>query len=286
MNLVTKSPAIQRADLSALIRAESAKLRRSGEDFADEVTRKRQTTPPVNRRGGHWNPTFDLSDARFTNPGYIEFLGDGWQLVVSIQGTVPGAVLDFDFDGGGEQLQCEPGAVLKGFFQGVRIKRNANSVQTGQVRLRVQTQPDVEYGELAKAGLQGTLGNPGGAGVGPAGATTQLYNSAAGNIPTAATDGVSLAGVRGVRAIVKANAASTITVAVGLLAWWQFSTVDNAWGETDMSDSPLGNGVARNIWVPNDKEVWVPEGRIYAEARSMTNSGGAGAFTVRLQTWG
>lgn len=249
----------------------------------DTATRQRAEVTPYNQRGGRSVFTFDLGDARFTAPGYIEYSVGGTCLIYSVQGSVNGGVLDFDFDAGGQELYCIPGAKLNGPFSRVLIKRNAASVSAGAVQLRIQKQPDVTYEELARGFPSGTLGNPSQGGVGPAGATTQAYNSAAGNIPTAATDGISLAGAAGVRAIVKSNGATTITPAVGALVWWQYSTADAAWGETDFQDIP---SVTRNIWIAPEKEIWVPEGRVYCEARSMTNSGGAGAFTMRLATWG
>lgn len=239
---------------------------------------------PFNQRGGHEPFNLDLSDARFTSPGYIEYPATGQALVYSIQGSTPGGVLDFDFDGGGQELFCIPGAKLIGPFSRVIIKRNPASITSGSVYLRIINQPDVDYTELARLTPGGVLGNPSGAGVGPAGATTQAYNVTT-NIPSLATDGLSLQGVSGVRAQVISAAGSTI--AGGQLIWWQYDTVTGLWGETDMVDDWAAiPRTARRIWFPLDKQVWVPEGRIYPELRSATNSAGAGAFTVRLYTWG
>lgn len=273
---------IQDIDFSALLRQATEQLQVEGQ-HASAALADRKASPSINKRGGFKNLTFDLGDARFTSPGYIEIPSGGWSIVYSVQGSTPGGALDFDFDLGGQQLNVQPGGVMRAPFERMRIARNSGSLTAGTVVLRVQVEPDVEYDELARGVSGGTVTNPGGTGSGPAGATTQTYNSAAGNIPTAATDGISLSGLRGVRAIVKANGASTITPAVGSLNWWQFSTADNAWGETDFADIC---SVTRNIWVAPEKEIWVPEGRIYCEVRSMTNSGGSGAFTVRLQGWG
>lgn len=282
---LSKERLVDDADFRALLHLETERLRIGGQ-HASQALADRKASPAINKRGGFKNLTFDLGDARFSTPGYIEVPSGGWSIVYSVQGSTPGGALDFDFDLGGQQLNVQPGAILRAPVERFTLRRNSGSVTAGTVVLRIQVEPDAEYDELARGSSSGSLTNPSGTGSGPAGATTQTYNSAAGNIPTAATDGISLAGLRGVRAIVKASGANTITVGVGGIAWWQFSTADNAWGETDMFDVPLANGVARNIWVPNDKEIWVPEGRIYAEVRSMTNSGGSGAFTLRLQGWG
>lgn len=284
----TKRPASTGRDFNEILRSHVETLRNAGDNFNAEQQAKKTGTAPLNQRGGRWNLSFDLSDSRFTGGGVIEVPMSGWGLVYSIQGSDAGGVLDFDFDAGGVEEQCEPGAVLKGPFSGFRIRRNALSMTVGTVRIRLLTEPDADYGELAKGITGGALGNPSGGGIGPAGATTQAYNSAAGNIPTAATDGLSLVGVTGVRANVISAVGSTMTVGVGLLVWWQYDTVTGLWGETDMTDVPLGgaSATARRIWIPNDKQIWVPEGRIYPELRSATNSAGSGSFTVRLYTWG
>lgn len=279
---LSKERLVDDADFQSLLRLESDRLRIGGQ-HASQGLADRKASPSINKRGGFKVATFDLGDARFTTPGYIEVASGGWAIVYSVQGSTPGGALDFDFDLGGQQLNVQPGAIMRSPFERFTIRRNSGSLQAGAIQLRIATEPDADYDELYRGASGGTLVNPTGTGSGPAGATTQTYNSAAGNIPTAATDGINLAGLRGVRAIVKVNGASTITPNVGALVWWQWSTADAAWGETDMQDVP---SVTRNIWVPNDKEIWVPEGRIYAEARSLTNSGGSGAFTVRLQGWG
>lgn len=250
----------------------------------DTALRIAKDVTPINRRGGHEPVIFDLGDARFTSPGYIEYPASGQRLIYSIQGSAPGGVLDFDFGAGGTELNCIPGSKLSGAFDRFVVRRNAASMQSGAVMLRVQNEPDADYTELTRGYPGGLLGNPSGGGIGPAGATTQAYNSAAGNIPTAAADGLSLAGVSGVRAMVKS---SNGAITAAQLVWWQFSTADNAWAPTDMLDVwALAGASATALWCPLDKQVWVPEGRIYPELRSATNAGGSGAFTVRLATWG
>lgn len=284
----SKRPAARGVDFQSILRQRTQELREAGDNFNAGLQAQKIGTSPLNQRGGRLNIPLELSDARFTSPGYIVLeCPHGWGLIYSIQGSDAGGVLDFDFDAGGVETLCEPGAVLRGPFSRVVIRRNANSMTVGAVMLRLLTEPDADYGELAKGTPGGQLGNPGGAGLGPSGATTQAYNSAAGNIPALSTDGLSLVGASGVRAQVISAVGSTISVGVGQLVWWQYDTVTGLWGETDMVDVPLsGSATARRIWFPNEKEIWVPEGRIYAELRSATNSAGSGSFTVRLYTWG
>jgi len=244
--VIEKSRLVTDIDFQALLRAETLRLEMHGQHVSEALA-DRKAAESINKRGGFVNLTFDLGDSRFTTPGYIEVpVGKCWSIVYSVQGSTPGGALDFDFDLGGQQLNVQPGGIMRAPVERFTIKRNAGSVTTGTVVLRVQKEPDAEYDELFRGISNGSLGNPSGAGVGPGGATTQTYNSAAGNIPTAATDGVSLAGVRGARLIVKANGASTITPAVGQAVWWQYSTADAAWGETEFQDQP---SVTRNIWV-------------------------------------
>lgn len=279
---IERSRLVQDVDFQTLLRLEAERLRVVGQHPGQSLE-ERKARPTINKRGGFFTYEFDLGDARFTAPGYIEVPVGGWEVVYSLQGSAPGGSLDVDFDLGGISENVQPGAVLRAPFDRFTLRRNAASITTGNVVLRIQKEPDAQYDELDRGPASGVLGNPGGAGVGPAGATTQAYNSAAGNIPTAATDGLSLVGVRGVRAQVISAAATTISA--GELHWWQYDTVLGLWGETAFTQV-YALATANRIWFPGDYENWVPEGRVYPEWRSGTNSGGSGAFTVRLFTWG
>ena len=281
-DVIEKTRLVQDADFRTLLALESERLRTVGQQPGKSLE-ERKARAPINERGGHTTIDFDLGDARFTTPGYIEVPTSGWAIVYSLQGSAPGGALDIDFDLGGIAENVQPGAVLKGFFKRFIVRRAPGSIITGTVVLRLLREPDVEYDELAGGDANGVLGNPSGAGVGPAGATTQAYNSAAGNIPTLATDGLSLTGVRGVRAQVVSALGSVITA--GEVHWWQLDTPSGLWGETAFLQG-YGLAVNRRIWFPGDFENWVPEGRVYPEFRSGTNDLGAGAFTVRLYTWG
>lgn len=280
--VIEKGRLVQDADFRTLLQLERERLQLAGQQ-PGRTLEEHKARAPINQRGGFTSFEFDLGDARFTNPGYIEVPTKGWSIVYSLQGSAPGGALDIDFDLGGLPENVQPGAILRGLFNRFIVRRNAGSIQAGNVMLRIQREPDVEYDELARGDANGILGNPSGTGVGPAGATTQAYNSAAGNIPTAATDGLSLVGVRGFRAQVISALGSTITS--GELHWWQLDTPTALWGETSFMQVYALTAVNR-IWFPGDLENWVPEGRIYPEWRSGVNSAGAGAYIVRLYTWG
>lgn len=280
--VIDRERLVQDADFRTLLALERERLQVDGQQ-PGKTLEEHKSRAPINERGGFTTYEFDLGDARLTTPGYIEVPTQGWSIVYSIQGSAPGGAIDVDFDLGGISENVQPGAILRGFFKRFIVRRNALSIGAGAVVLRIQREPDVEYDELARGDANGVLGNPTGAGVGPAGATTQAYNSAAGNIPTAVTDGLSLVGVRGVRAQVVSALGSTIVA--GELHWWQLDTPSGLWGETSFTQV-YALAVARRIWFSGDFENWVPEGRIYPEWRSGTNSAGAGAFTVRLYTWG
>lgn len=280
--VIERTRLVQDADFQTLLALERQRLGIEGQQPGKSLE-EHKARAPINERGGFTTYEFELDDARFTTPGYIEVPTSGWSLVYSLQGSAPGGALDVDFDLGGIAENVQLGAILRGYFKRFIVRRNAASLQSGHVVLRIQREPDVEYDELDRGASNGVLGNPGGAGVGPAGATTQAYNSAAGNIPTALTDGLSLVGVRGVRAQVISALGSTIST--GELHWWQLDTPSGLWGETSFMQL-YALATANRVWFPGDWENWVPEGRIYPEWRSGTNSGGAGAFTVRLYTWG
>lgn len=279
---IDRNRLVQDATFRQLLALEGERLRLEGQQPGKSLE-EQKARAPINERAGHTTFEFDLGDTRFTTPGYIEVPTAAWGLVYSLQGSVPGGALDLDFDLGGIAENVQPGAVLRAPFRRFSIRRNSVSITSGNVVLRLQREPDVEYDELSRGPAAGVLGNPSGAGVGPAGATTQAYNSAAGNIPTALTDGLSLAGVRGVRAQVISAAGSTISA--GELHWWQLDTPSGLWGETAFTQV-YALATANRVWFPGDFENWVPEGRVYPEWRSGTNSAASGAFTVRLYTWG
>lgn len=265
--------------------AAASKVQAQQGSAGDAALRKQRDASPINQRGGHSVFTFDLSDARFASGGAIEYTAQGQSVTYSVQNSAPGGVLDFDFDAGGQQLGAMPGSVLKGNFARFNVRLNPLSMLSGQVTLRVSSQPDVQFVELAQSG--GQLGNPNNNGIGPAGAVVQAAVANEGeNIPTAATDGVSLVGVSGVRAVV----GNVGGINGATLQWWQLYTASNglsAWVQTDTVDV---YGAASHqgavLWMPSEHQIFVPQGRIYAELIGNIANAGTVPWIVALQTWG
>jgi hypothetical protein len=122
---------------------------------------------------------------------------------------------------------------------------------------------------------EGFSGAPGsGAGVERATAYTAAQSSTA-NIPSAAGDGVDLSSRRGVRALISAPAAQTITALT--VVWWVYDSTLTRWCESPVQDSPPTG--RRDATTPD--QLSIPTGRAFAEVRSSTCSG-AGSFSVIL----
>lgn len=116
--------------------------------------------------------------------------------------------------------------------------------------------------------------------IGPGGAATQTQASAAGNIPTAATDGVEIpAGIVGAYADIEAPAGQTLSAVTEGLVWWRYSAAAGRWRETTLQEVIVtGRRDAGGL----EQSVKGKAGdRLYVEARNVSTSG-AGALTVRL----
>jgi hypothetical protein len=241
--------------------------------------------PPINKRGGYLEKLVDLADAQFAGfePG-IPVEGTGYGLVYCYQGSTTGGQLDFEFQAnGGRVFTVRPGVILRmpGMFDKVFIRLNPNSVTVGTARLIILRAPDVDYNELPPSLVsQQVLGNV--TGIGPAGATTQAQAAAAQGVnrPTATTDGQSLSGVSGFRAVVTAPVGQTITA--GTVTYWYENPTTGLWAPGPITDTLI---TGQRTAVGFDQIVYVPFGRVYAELVGGTASG-AGAITVNLQTWG
>lgn len=229
----------------------------------------------------------DLSSTDATNG--VAIGRDCFELVYLMAGSDPGGVLQLD--GIGLNKSFRPGQTIKVAASQIpgncRVQRAPGSTQSGNAALMMILPSDVDLREQPRGFPIGSLGNPTGGGIGPAGALTQAAGAAAFGVnkPTAATDGVPLSGVTGIRAILNASAGNTIS-AVTAIQWWQFDTASQLWGPSDMADGPFSFGAGNaKVWVPVDKQMWVPEGRAYGEVIGFTDSGG-GAATLRIATWG
>lgn len=116
--------------------------------------------------------------------------------------------------------------------------------------------------------------------IGPGGAGTQTQNSAAGNIPTAAGDGVLIPpGIKGAYVDVEAPAGQTISAVTTGMVWWRYSAAKARWGETSLQEI-IATG-ARDASGIEQAVNGKAGDRLYVEARSVATSGG-GALTVRL----
>jgi hypothetical protein len=116
--------------------------------------------------------------------------------------------------------------------------------------------------------------------VGPAGALTQLRGSAAGNIPTLATDGLALAtGHHAAYAVLSAPAAATLSG--GLLVWWRFNSIVGRWGETLIQEA-FATGRRDAAGLEQLIQALNLGDRLYVEARSVTHSSGAADVVVNL----
>jgi hypothetical protein len=123
--------------------------------------------------------------------------------------------------------------------------------------------------------------------VGPAGATTQTANSAAGNIPTAAGDGVSLKGQCLVSVQICAASGQTLSGGGTAVFWWLNETAvapatAPVWSTLVEGTNPaLTSASGLRCVIIATREV-APFGRLYVEADTVTASGGS--LTVNMQT--
>lgn len=123
--------------------------------------------------------------------------------------------------------------------------------------------------------------------VGPAGAATQTANHASANIPTAVTDGVSIAGQTGARVILSAEPGRTLSGAGTLKVWLYDGTFGDA-GQgwyLNQNVSFSVTGTSRQLVFEDLQILAGGHGqRMYVEAVSVTVSGGT-TVSVLIQTW-
>jgi hypothetical protein len=227
---------------------------------------------------------FDLATINTAGNAGVPANFSGYKVLYRREGSTPGGRLTFQ--SGGRVFRIYPGCYFTAPVSGGVLTLATNSVAAGTALFTIIKNPGYDFMEPPFGAAPPTLnpGAGGGTSTGPSGSLSQAYNSAAGNIPVLATDGLSLAGVTGVRAQI---ASSNGNITAANLFWWQFDTGSGIWSPTDMQDIWGLTGASVTIgWTPNDKQVWVPEGRIYAELRSATNVGGSGVWAVRLATFG
>ncbi len=118
--------------------------------------------------------------------------------------------------------------------------------------------------------------------VGPAAATTQTAGSAAGNVPTAAADGVVIGSTNKLRIVLSAASGQTLSGA-GTLRVWFYDVGLARWVKNQNVSFTVTQSAVRDAVFENLDLGGGPTQRVYIEAVSVTSSGGA--LTVTLQTW-
>lgn len=251
---------------------------------ADQL--KRRVVKPINLMGGFLEFNID-----FTNDAAALLIGKRLEencfgVVYAIQGSNPAGMLRVQFEpNGGTFATLAPGARM-------RIPQGASSVTltsvtggpaSGTARVVLLRTPNIDYTEVltsAGGGSGVTPGGSGATGLGPGGATTQAVGVTT-NVPTAATDGVSLTGVSGLRVNVFQNGTNTVTG--GTVVWWYYNPITARWseGQTQQVLAPL---IGRTEVVGDDLQSFVPYGRAFPELRNFTVSAGT-TVTALVQTW-
>lgn len=261
---------IHDAQLSALIRQTQEVQRSSSPTLAPMA-------PSINQAGSFQVLEHSLSSAVLpdTPPGYaLYFLREG---------SAPGARITIR--GAGTWENMAPGECFSGRFDSLKLERGSRSVTSGTVRLLVVMSPGVVAGMVPETSSAGNLG---GGLVGPNGATSQTRNHATANVPAAVTDGVDVTGCRGFRVLLASNdAASTLSGGGSVRIWRQSSRSavnSGTWFKTSLVYNDLSDFTSVQYAQLPDEELKVSEGRVYAEAVSVTNS--AGVLLVAVETWG
>lgn len=241
----------------------------------EQAFRRQLEEAPPRFTGRHFDTVdLDLSLPGWSSPALTQ---PGFGVYFIRNGSEPDAILDLESNG--LWAGMVPGDFARGMaFDGLMVRRNPNSVQSGNARLLILRNPNVEAGQSP----QSPSGGLGGGAVGPGGAATQ--STADDNAPTAVTDGVSLSGVRAVRLVVSAAAGQTLSGG-GTVELWHYNASRARWCRVDVefSMATLPAAATFRDWIFPDQPIDVPEGRLYARARTVTASGGA--LTISLETY-
>lgn len=234
---------------------------------------------PAELAGAFAPLAYDLTQA-----GPVPCDTPGYGLYFPRAGNDAAARLTVDFRGGGRVVNIKPGALIITPFKAITISRGTTTgaATTGTATLTVFTTPSASFRETVDGG------DPGGAltakAMGPGGASTQTINSAAGNVPTTVGDGVSLLGKTGFRVTVSASAGQTLSGG-GSIRLWGRSTNLARYAKKPFAYLDLSDATTQRDWMGPDEIVSVPDGELYAEAVSVTASGGA-SLSVNIDTWG
>lgn len=218
------------------------------------------------RRGSQFNRVqrvdIDLSSITTTRP--LPFNGSAYGIVVPTFNAPAGASVRAVVDG--VEVILQPGAKLRTAFQRVEFFNTSQGANIGTLTVYLLLHPMADYflGEGGAGNLQF--------------ATYTAPHNVTTEVPTLATQGVSLAGGKGARAAISAAGAATITS--GTAVWWLYDDVQAKWAESSVTHD-MARATARNAIAVPDEFVTVGRGRAFLEIRSGVNSG-AGIFTVSL----
>lgn len=224
---------------------------------------------PVEVGNGLAEVVFDLAAAALAGVGFPIDM-NGFEVVFARGGSTPGAALALDFGGGQVIRAARPGEIYTGLFKRLTVTLAAGSiVNVGTARLILKKNPEVSFREEPQTNVAG--------GVPTVVGGTQV--AAETNVPTLATQGVSIDGVSGGRVYVEADATRTVTG--GTVRYWIYNLATGLWALSGFEIAvPTGH---RTVVLP-DATFSVPRGRWYAEANGVTVS--AGSVTVRQEVWG
>lgn len=210
-----------------------------------------------------------VNASQLTGPLKIE--ASGKKLVVSMQGTTPGACVDVDFDSGGKLSRVGAGASFTGQFGSFTLNNPSTQAAGVVFRFVIVKQDDADYCEQERGG-SGNL---------QVSQIAQVVNSLV-NFPTLVTQGLDVTRCKGVRVALSADAGQTITG--GTIVFWAYDNTLARWCEvSSMSDAinPLG-GTARRDYMSAEFPIFIGWGRIFVEARSVTVSAGALTQTMTV----
>lgn len=231
---------------------------------------------PLNQGGGFAMYEFDLAGSTgqdITQAQGAFVSSAGYKLLYLREGSDAGGLVDIEI--GGRIERMAPGDKIVGPFDGFRLIRSSASVTVGTARFLVVLDPRADYVENQAINRSGALSTV------SAGQTANAIN----NNPTLVTQGISLAGAKGLRVIVSADATRTLSGA-GTLRFHYWDTALARWvynPELDVDMAFIAAATFRDV-VLADRAVYVPAGRVFVECVSVTVS--AGALTVLLETWG
>lgn len=178
-------------------------------------------------------------------------------------GSNPAGRLTVDL--GGRVENIVPGCVIRGHFRQAVILRGEDSATEGQAVLVVSSRPDITLEDPVEGvPAQGVA----------RWTESQALTRAA---PTLVTEGMPLAGVRGVLGMVVAPTGQTITG--GSVAWWRYDPTIGAWAKS--FSVQLETGVQR-VAIPEER-ITTPYGRILLATSAVTLSGGGTTVDVYLR---